>query len=292
MDLNALVDFHLVATHGGFGRASRASRRSKATLSRRVADLEEQLGVRLIERGAKGLVLTDAGQRLLGRTEGPMQEVTDAMAAVREGMDQVAGRLRIAAPQLFAQLAMGPLAAEFQRLHPAVMLDVVAEDRLVDLVEERFDVAIRPNPRPDSALVGRSFAHDRLVVVAAPTLPRPAAAAAPVPVPALVNAFNEGDTWTLDDGPLVLAPQPVLRLSSLLMLRDAALAGAGVTLVPESIVWRHLASGELVRWGAVPGREVALWVLHTSRRLASPKVKAFVEFLATRYPDGTLRLPG
>lgn len=292
MDLNALADFTLVATHGGFGRASRAGRRSKATLSRRVADLEEQLGVRLLERGTQGLVLTEAGQRLLDRTTGPLQELAEAAEAVREGTAAVAGPLRVAAPTLFAQLAMGQLAADFQRLHPAVTLDVVAEDRLVDLVEEQFDIAIRPNPRPDTALVGRAFARDRLVVVAAPGHPRPAAAPGPVPVPALVNAFNAGDTWALDDGALTLAPQPVLRLSSLLMLRDAALAGAGVTLVPESIVWGHLARGELVRWGAVPGREVALWVLHTSRRLASPKVRAFVDFVAARYAGGTLQLPG
>src|ERR1043165_3089571 len=120
MDLNALVDFNLVATHGGFGRASRASRRSKATLSRRVADLEEQLGVRLIERSAKGLELTDAGRQLLSRTAGPMGEVLDAFTATREGDGQVAGRLRVAAPVLFSQLAMGRHCAEFRQRYPGV----------------------------------------------------------------------------------------------------------------------------------------------------------------------------
>lgn len=292
MDLNALADFNLVATHGGFGRASRASRRSKATLSRRVADLEEQLGVRLIERGAKGLELTEAGQRLLSRTEGPMQEVSDALTAAREGTGRVAGRLRVAAPILFAQLAMGRLAAEFRALHPDVTVEVTAEDRLVNLVEEQFDVAIRPNPRPDSALVGRCFATDRLVVVAAPSITMPAPGPAPVPVPAIVSAFSDGDTWALDGGGPTLQPVPVLRLSSMLMLRDAALAGGGVALLPQSIVGGQLARGELVRWGAVAGRDVALWVLHTSRRLASPKVRAFVDFMSARYPDGTLVLPG
>lgn len=290
MDLNALADFNLVATHGGFGRASRASRRSKATLSRRVADLEEQLGVRLIERSAKGLELTEAGQRLLGRTEGPMHEVADALASVRDGSGQVAGRLRIAAPILFAQLAMGRLAADFRRLYPDVTLEVVAEDRVVDLVDEQFDVAIRPNPRPDTALVGRCFATDRLVVVAAPSIARPAPGPAPVRAEAVVNAHRDGDTWALDGG-LTLAPVPVLRLSSMLMLRDAALAGAGVALVPQSIVWQQLARGDLVRWGVV-GEAVELWVLHTSRRLASPKVRAFVEFMGARYPEGTLVLGG
>jgi DNA-binding transcriptional LysR family regulator len=292
MDLNALVDFNLVATHGGFGRASRAGRRSKATLSRRVADLEEQLGVRLVERSSKGLELTEAGQQLLSRTAGPMGEVVDAIAATREGNGKVTGRLRVAAPILFSQLAMGRHCAEFRALYPEVTIEVVAEDRVVDLVEEQFDVAIRPNPQPDTTLVGRSFAKDRLVVVAAPSIKMPRRGKKPVRVPAIVNAFRDGETWGIDGGSLTLEPIPILRLSSMLMLRDAALAGAGVTQVPRSIVWDQLAKGALVQWGAVAGKEVDLWVLHTSRRLASPKVKAFVNFMASRYPEGTLALVG
>lgn len=292
MDLNALVDFNLVATHGGFGRASRAGRRSKATLSRRVADLEEQLGVRLIERSAKGLELTEAGHQLLSRTVGPMSEVVDAITATREGTGKVTGRLRVAAPILFSQLAMGRHCAEFRALYPEVTVEVVAEDRVVDLIEEQFDVAIRPNPQRDTTLVGKSFAKDRLVVVAAPSIQMPRRSKKPVRVPAIVNAFRDGETWAIDGGSLTLEPVPVLRLSSMLMLRDAALAGAGVTQVPRSIVWDQLAKGTLVQWGDVGGKEVDLWVLHTSRRLASPKVKAFIDFMASRYPEGTLVLAG
>jgi DNA-binding transcriptional LysR family regulator len=78
----------------------------------------------------------------------------------------------------------------------------------------------------------------------------------------------------------------------MLMVRDATLAGAGVALLPQSIVWSQLTRGELVQWGDVRGKEVELWVLHTSRRLASPKVKAFVDFMCARYPDGVLTLSG
>lgn len=291
MDLNALADFTLVATHGGFGRASRASRRSKATLSRRVADLEEQLGVRLIERGTKGLELTEAGQRLLSRTEGPMSEVADAFASALEETGKVRGQLRIASPLLFSQLAMGRLCAEFRALYPEVLVEVVAEDRVVDLVDERFDVAIRPNPRMDTALVGRCFAKDRLVVVAAPSIPMPAVGETPTEVAAVVTSLTSASDWVIDGG-LIVTPRPVLRLSSLQMVRDAAIAGAGAALLPQSIVWNRLTRGELVQWGAVPGQDVELWVLHTSRRLASPKVKAFVDFMCARYPDGILMLPG
>lgn len=103
---------------------------------------------------------------------------------------------------------------------------------------------------------------------------------------------SDGETWAIDGGSLTVEPVPVLRLSSMLMLRDAAIAGAGVTLIPQSIVWKQLTNGELVRWGAVGGKEVEIWVLHTSRRLASPKVKAFVEFVSSRYAEGSLVLSG
>jgi DNA-binding transcriptional LysR family regulator len=291
MDLNALNDFTWVATRGSLGKASRASGRSKATLSRRIAELEEQLGVRLIERSARGLKLTEAGQQLVSRTEGPMQEVVEAMTAARDGPSTPRGRLRIASPVLFSQLSMGRIGAEFCARYPEVTMEVVAEDRAVDLVEEQFDVAIRINPSPDSSLVGRCFAKDRLVVVAAPSLPIPDPGDVR-PVSAVVYSSFQPTQWNLDDGRLVLAPEPRLRLSSFLMVRDAAVAGAGVALIPQSIAWNQLSRGELVQWGVVTGNEVGLWVLHTSRRLPAPKVRAFVEFICERYPEESLVLVG
>ena len=90
----------------------------------------------------------------------------------------------------------------------------------------------------------------------------------------------------------MLDPEPRLRLSSFLMIRDAAVAGAGAALVPQSIVWSQLSRGELVQWGAVTHVEAALWVLHTSRRLPAPKVRAFVDYICQAYPDGSLVLKG
>ncbi|QJW55778.1 HTH-type transcriptional regulator DmlR [Serratia plymuthica] len=291
MNLNALSDFILVATSEGLGKASRASGISKATLSRRIADLEEQLGVRLIERSARGLRLTEAGEMLMSRTEGLLSEVTEAMTAVGDGVSTPRGRLRVAAPVLFSQLSMGRIGAEFCAAYPEIEIEIVAEDRMVDLVEEQFDVAIRINPSPDSNLVGRCFAKDRLVVVAAPGILKPAPGAIR-PVPSIVTSNFQLTHWSLDGGQLVLEPIPKLRFSSLLMVRDAAIAGGGAALIPQSIAWNQLARGDLVQWGTVSGAERTLWVLHTSRRLAAPKVRAFVDFLCARYPDMSLVLTG
>ena len=287
MDLNTLVDFQLVATHGGFGRASRATGRSKATLSRRVADLEEALGTRLIERGERSLNVTEAGQLLLARLEGPMREVAEAVAAARDGLEAPRGRLRIAAPLLFSQVALGRLAAAFHATYPDVQIEVVSADRLTNLVDEHFDVAIRINPATDSVLVGRCFARDRLVLAASPAMLMPhGSSAEPVRIPAVVMpSYRDGDLWAVRDGVLTVEPQPVLRLSSLLTVRDAVVAGAGAAMLPLSIIGKLLESGALVSWGNAI-EETELWVLHASRRLQSPKVRAFVEFMCSQYPGG------
>ncbi|MEO7497430.1 MAG: LysR family transcriptional regulator [Massilia sp.] len=292
MDFNALEDFQLVATHGGFGKASRASGRSKATLSRRVAELEQALGIRLIERGTQRLELTEAGQLLLSRTEGPMHELAEAAASAKDSDATPRGTLRIGAPLLFSQVALGQIAARFLASYPEVHIDAVAEDRVVNLVDEHFDVSIRINPPKDSTLVGRCFARDRLVLAAAPSIGKPAAGGeTPARVAAVVTpSYRDGDIWSVDGGQFSVTPQAVLRVSSLLMVRDAIAAGAGAAMLPRSIIGELLARGALVSWGEADG-EVELWVLHTSRRLQSPKVRAFVEFMCGQFPDGVFNAP-
>jgi DNA-binding transcriptional LysR family regulator len=286
MDLLALADFNLVARHGGFGRAARESGRPKATLSRRVAELEASLELRLFERGSRTLKLTQEGMALHERTAALLTELDETVTAIAAGGDRPRGRLRISAPMLFCQLAMGKLAAEFAAKHPDVQLEVTAEDRPVDMVEEGIDLVIRVNPKVDEDLHGRAFLHDRLVVVASPALPRPAAGQ---PVPAVVRGFGEQATaWELTTpaGKSRLAVSPVLRLSSMLMVRDAVRLGAGAALLPISLVSHDLSTGRLVHWGDVDGAPIALWALYPSRRLLSARVSAFLAHLRAAFPTG------
>ena len=287
MDLLALADFNLVARHGGFGRASRASGRPKATLSRRVAELEASLELRLFERGARALKLTQEGQALFERTGALLAELDEAAAAIAAGGEKPRGKLRISAPLLFSLTAMGKLAAAFAVKFPEVRLEVTTEDRPVDLIEEGYDLVIRVNPDPDESLVGRVILHDRLVVVAVPTLARPKGKAN---APAVLR--GDGDrtqTWhmTTRSGKSSITVDPVLRLSSLVMVRDAVRAGVGAARLPISLVGHDLANGTLVRWGDVEGPDIVLWALYPSRRLLSARVSAFLEFLKEAFPKGT-----
>lgn len=285
MDLLALADFNLVARHGGFGKASRAAGRPKATLSRRVAELEASLDLRLFERGARALKLTEEGRALFERTAQLLTELDETAAGIASGGHTPRGRLRISAPLLFSQTAMGRLAAEFSLRYPEVRLVVTTEDRAVDMIEEAYDLVIRVNPESDESLVGRAFLHDRLVVVAAPTLTRPGRGQV---APAVVRSAEGGVTWRLKgDGQRDMAVEPVLALSSLVMIRDAAKTGVGAARLPLSLVMHDLADGSLVQWGDVDAPDIALWTLYPSRRLLSARVSAFLDHLKQAFPKGT-----
>ncbi|MER9875319.1 LysR substrate-binding domain-containing protein [Mesorhizobium sp. M0045] len=285
MDLLALADFNLVARHGGFGKAARAAGRPKATLSRRVAELEASLDLRLFERGARALKLTEEGRALFERAGRLLSELEETTAAIASGGERPRGRLRISAPLLFAQTAMGKIAAGFALKYPEVRLEVTTEDRVVDMIEEGFDLVIRVNPDPDESLVGRAFLRDRLVVVASPDLAQPAEGLA---TPAVMRSTDRR-AWDVKTptGRLTIAIEPVLALSSLIMVRDAVRAGVGAGRLPVSLVSHDLADGTLVLLGDVEGPDIALWTLYPSRRLLSARVSAFLDHLKRAFPMGT-----
>lgn len=287
MDLLALADFNLVARHEGFGRAARATGRPKATLSRRVTELEASLELRLFERGSRTLKLTAEGRALHARTGALLTEVEETAAEISSGGRRPRGKLRISAPLLFSQVAMGKLAAGFVLKHPEVHLEVTTEDRAVDMVEEAYDLVIRVNPKPDESLVGRIFLRDRLVVVASPGFKAPTDGS---PVPAVGRATaGDDETWEITNasGKSSISIRSALSLTSLVTVRDAVRMGAGIGRLPISLVSQDLAVGTLVHWGDVEGPEIPLWVLYPTRRLMSARVSAFVDYLRDVFPKGT-----
>lgn len=281
MNLDDLSDFVLVASNGGFAQASRASGRPKASLSRKVMDLEASLGVRLFERGSRSVHLTHEGELLFKRTNGPLNEIAETADLLRDGNSQPQGRLRINVPSLFGLMLMGRLAAQFKAAYPDVLLEVTMEDREVNLASEGYDLVIRANPKSDSELVGFCLRREQLLVVAAPTLTQQQ----PVPVVVRNSARNKA-LWQIEGTPLrEIQTLPVLELPAFTMIRDAVLTGIGAAKLPHLLVADDLAAGRLVSWGTVTGQPTEIWALHTSRRFASAKVKAFMQFLKTAFPE-------
>jgi DNA-binding transcriptional LysR family regulator len=181
---------------------------------------------------------------------------------------------------------MGKIAAGFALKYPEVRLEVTTEDRAVDMIEEGFDLVIRVNPDPDDNLVGRVFLRDRLVAVASPGLARPAGDLA---APAVVRSADDRLDWNLKTrtGRSTIAVEPVLALSSLMMVRDAVRAGVGAGRLPLSLVSPDLADGTLVHWGDIDAPDITVWTLCPSRRLLSARVSAFLDYLKQAFPMGT-----
>lgn len=293
MDLEALSDFNLVSAHGGFGRASRAAGRSKATLSRKVSELEQELGVRLIDRGSHSLRLTDEGRALHENTVGLLSQIAEVGEAVVLGSATPRGRLRISSPVVFAHVALPRIAVRFAAAYPEVQLEIVAEDRKVDPVEDGYDLLIRINPSPDERLVGRRFLNDERLIVAPPGMSKPQGVDNSVRA-VLMTTTPPGTEWHFASGKsgrVVLQPQPVLRFSSLLMVRDAVLAGAGAALLPKLLVADDIEAGRLVYWGTHAGPPVEIWALQSSRRLVGAKVRAFLNFVEKAFPDRAFAAP-
>jgi DNA-binding transcriptional LysR family regulator len=296
MDLQALSDFNAVVAHGGFGRASRATGRPKASLSRRVMQLEQALGVRLLQRGTRTLMLTEEGATLYSRTTQLLGEIGDVADAVSMNAREPSGRLRISAPTVLAYETLGRLSAAYIAAYPNVRVEVIAEDRFVDLIAEDYDVVIRANPATDTELAGRCFFRDDNIMVAPPKLASTldgvadldGDVAATFPAVTLLSA-PDNDIWRVPGagGVREFRPRPVARFSSISMVCEAALAGAGAALLPSWKARPYVESGRLKSFGAVEGRSIEVWALFATRRQLSPKIGAFVQLLVDAFANAT-----
>ncbi|WP_367120040.1 LysR family transcriptional regulator [Sphingomonas sp.] len=264
LDISMLTDFRLVALHGGFGRASRSTGRPKATLSKRVIELETNLGVRLFDRSSRSLHLTEEGQKLLVYA----QQLVDTVESIREelgaGAGHPSGKLRIAAPSVFSQIWLGRVTAEFIKLYPEVEIEAFVLDPPADTAVELFDVLIRVNPPPSMELVGRVCARDHARVVTSPSmidfLERQLAESDEPVLPAIApTGMTSVGPWTLDYKGRSCRVQPQIRLHlpSRVMMRDAVRAGFGFAELPATVVMGDLDLGHLVDLGPAPVPDVA-----------------------------------
>ncbi|OAZ93130.1 LysR family transcriptional regulator [Enterobacter asburiae] len=293
-DLNDFVWFVKVVDYGGFAAAGRALDLPKSRLSRRIAHLEERLGVRLIHRTTRQFTVTEVGQTFYQHCKAMMVEAEAAEEAVAALQAEPRGVVRITCPITLLHVHVGPMLARFMARYPGINLQLEATNRRVDLVGEGGDIAIRVRPRPfdDSDLVLRVLADRGHCLVAGPALIQ--RLGEPV-VPSELSAWpglsmNEGKhihKWALS-GPggakAEIHYHPRLITTDMLALREAAMAGIGVVQLPILMVKDQLASGELVRvlnaWE--PRREV-IHAVYPSRRGLLPSVRTLVDFLTEEY---------
>lgn len=286
LDLTALRGFRSVLREGSFSAAALALRVPKSTLSKRVADLEADLGVRLIERSTRTLRPTQEGEVLAARADRLLGEAEDIRRALGESGGTPRGHLRLAVPQVIGNLLIGPIAASFRRLHPEVTLEIHFLDRTPDLLEEGFDGCIRFGPLEDSSQVARRLLHGQAMLVAAPTLPDLATLRHPTDLPRfpLVGlAMIWAGGLPLQNGAeeVTLPYDPPLRLGSHLAVRDAVVARAGIAALPGLIARTEIAEGRLVRvlpdW-STPRK--AIYFVYPSAQSVTARLRAFIDHLA------------
>ena len=289
MDRIAAMDaFSRVARLGSFTRAADELRISTTAVSRRVSDLEDHLGVRLLERNTRRLSLTEVGAGYLERCDRILQDLLELESAAATE-DTVRGTLRVTAGVDFGRNPVAGIVVAFQELHPDARIDLHLSDHFVDLVGEGFDVAIRMGELRDSSLIARRLGASRLVAVASPAyLAEHGVPGHPAELRehACVLDTNGSHRWTFEgrDGPMVVVPTPRLSVNSPTVTRDLVLSGRGISLVPLFAVAEDLRAGrlrELLEPWQLP--EIPLNAVYPPGRRLSTRVRAFVDFLVERF---------
>jgi DNA-binding transcriptional LysR family regulator len=293
-DLNDLYYYVQVVDHGGFAQAGRALGLPKSKLSRRIALLEERLGVRLINRSTRRFSVTDVGQTYYTHCKAMLVEAEAAQEAIELTRSEPRGVVRVTCPVALLDASVAVMLAEFLARHSRVDIHLEATNRRVDVVGEAIDVAIRVRPPPldDSDLVMRVFGERDQCLVASPALL--ARFEAPH-VPADLHKFpslalgtpQSQHVWTLlgpDGAHAAIHHTPRFITRGMIALRAAALAGVGIVQLPTMMVRNEFSRGELVR--VLPGWAPRPEIIHAafaSRRGLLPSVRALIEFVAERF---------
>jgi DNA-binding transcriptional LysR family regulator len=283
--------FTAVVDAGSFVGAADALGVSKAAVSRHVANLERRLGARLLHRTTRRLSLTGEGEIFHARAIELLAELDEAEAEIGERGGAAIGRVKINAPVTFGILHLAACWSAFQARHPQVTLDVTLADRVVDLVDEGYDVAVRIARLPSSTLVARKLSSTRMVLCASPDyLARAGRLRHPRELEhhrvLAYRYFAGGDAWPFEgpDGPVTATVRPCLRTNNGETCRVGALHHDGIVLQPSFLVGPDLAAGTLVE--VLPeyrSIELGIYALYPTRRHVAPKVRLLVDFLAESF---------
>ncbi|MDR3494322.1 MAG: LysR family transcriptional regulator [Ancalomicrobiaceae bacterium] len=280
--------FVQVAEAGGFSAAARRMSKSKALISKYVRDLEDELGVRLLNRTTRQLSMTEVGAAYFREASEILQRLEDLADAVRDTHKEPRGLLRVSAPRSFGDTMLGPAIMEFLAAQPEILLDLRLDDRFVDLVEEGFDVAVRLTDMADSSLIARRLSSFRTMVVASPACiaahgePKTPQDLAQLPTIVDTNLRTRA-TWAflLDGDRVTVTVKPRIEVNSPQVALAAAVAGVGYTRLPEFICVGALKRGELrMVLEEYSKQSIGMFAVYPHRRHLSGKVRAFVDFLA------------
>ena len=279
--------FCLVAELKSFAAAAERLRMSPAMASKHVMQLEKRLGTRLLNRTSRRVSLSESGTLYFEQARQMLDSLDEVEAAVSKATVVPRGTLRLTAPVWMANTMFAGVLADYQARYPEVRLDVDLGGRLVNLVEEGFDLALRATGTPDEALIARPITSVPFYMVAAPAFlkraGRPATFADLSGIPLLHYALYPGESFSFtgEQGPERVKLDPVLRSGNETLLHMAALEGMGLAFLPKWLVADDIASGRLEQ--VMPGHIMfvgKLFAVYPSRKYLSAKVRTFIDFVA------------
>jgi len=280
-----------VVREGGYSAAARVTGRSKAILSKDVRELEDYLGVRLLTRTTRSVAPTEAGLTYFEEAVALLDSLDSLQERMRESGDTPRGPLRVSAPRTHSEELIGEAIIAFAAAYPDVQLDVVFEDRFIDMVAERFDVAIRISELADSSLIARKLAPYRIVVCATPELLKahgtPQKPEDVASLPAIIDSNHRlrgGFAFDTPEGRRMVRVTPQISINAPHAVRLAALAGLGICQTPYLSVRNDLAEGRLVT--VLESYELkgpGIYAVYAERRHMTQKLRAFVDFMADQF---------
>jgi DNA-binding transcriptional LysR family regulator len=282
--LASMETFVRVVDTGSFSGAARQLRVGQPAVSKSIAQLEEYLGVKLLTRSTRGLTPTEAGLSYLERARRALEEAAEAELAARGAGAGLKGRLRICAAVTFARIHLIPLLPRFLAQNPELDLEVVLDDRQIDLVQEGIDVALRMGKMTDSALTARRIARCKRLVLGTPAyFDRAGTPSTPSELSKhqAVVYLQEGSIWSFrrESSELAVTVQSRLRVTAAEGVRAAVLADVGLAIASEWMFSPELRSGAvravLSEW-SLPALD--LWAVLPTGRAATTKARAFVDF--------------
>ncbi len=297
--LHEMEVFVAVADAASFAKAGAKLKISPPSVTRAIASLEERLGARLFNRTTRSLSLTEAGLRFLESAKALLAEIDAAERAAGGEGAVPSGHLTVTASVTFGRTAMAQVMSAFLRLHPRVTASLLLIDRVVNLVEEGIDVAVRIGRLRDSSLVVRRVGEVQRILVASPAyLAKHGEPGSPAELKLhAIIAFSPlmpNREWRFVDGRTSarLALQPRLEINDAAAAISAAEAGDGVTIALSYMVAEKIAEGRLLPvLGQYAPPPVPVQLVHLQSRLVAPKVRAFIEFAVPRLKDVLRRLP-
>lgn len=293
-DLNDLFFFSAVVKHNGFSAASRAIGVEKTRLSRRVADLEKRLGLRLLNRSTRSMTLTEAGERFYQQCLKVVDDAEQAYESIAELKDEPSGKVKLSCPVILAQSYLAPILSGFMEAYPKVSLLVVATNRQVNFVEERFDLALRVTPAIEDSpsLVARELGGASRIMVASPDyLERNGQPEKPEDLngQAIISDIQDGDAhWSLStaEGQTnTLNLTPRLVTNDLRVQVEAATDGIGIALLPAPIAATALRDNKLTH--VLPdwtGSRHSIYLVYPRPRGMLPSIRSLIDYLVEEIP--------